>query len=75
MKQLSHKNFSSETMKKIKWATKMYREWWMYRNDGNDCEKIDCNLDEKSTITRESLNFAIPHFISEVKKVNGEPLP
>ena len=27
---LGFKNFSPETMKKVKWATKMYREWRMY---------------------------------------------
>ena len=30
LQQLSHKNFSDDTMKKVKWVTKMYRDWRAY---------------------------------------------
>ena len=75
LEELAHKNFSPETLKKIKWVTKMFHEWRTYRNNQNFDQKIDCDLDEKNTITWESLNIAMPHFITEVKKVNGQPYP
>ena len=36
---------------------------------------IQCDLDEKDTMTLGSLNFAMPRFISEVRKLNGENFP
>ena len=69
---LGHKNFSEETLKKVKWVTKMYREWRSYRNSASGVENVTCDLDGKDTITVESLNFAIPRFITEVRKLNGE---
>ena len=33
--------------------------------------KYACDFDDKSTISQETLNFAIPCFITEVKKLDG----
>ena len=51
----------------------MYREWREHSISQN--ETFMCDLDDKETITLDSLSVAIPHFISEVKKVNGQPYP
>ena len=50
----------------------MYHEWRSYRNSASGVENVTCDLDGKDTITVESLNFAIPRFITEVRKLNGE---
>ena len=71
---LCHKNFSPETMKKVKWVLKMFREWRSYRHS-NGYEYIPCDLDHKSTISEESLIFAMSRFITEVKKVDGSDFP
>ena len=62
-------------MKKVKWATKMYREWRMYRNSHPDLENIPCDLDDKNTIIEQSLTSALSRFITEVKKVDGTEFP
>ena len=69
--QLTHKNFSKETMKKIRWVRKIYNEWHAYRH-ANGFEYITCDIEDPSTITEESLIFAMCSFITEVKKLNGE---
>ena len=74
LEELSHKNFAPDTVKKIKWAVKMYREWRNNRNGGG-IEQIECDLDKKETITSNSLVYALPRFITEVKKVDGGEYP
>ena len=69
--ELSHKNFSPDTMKQIHWVRKMYRNW---RDHRHSCgfDYIACDLEDKATITAESLKFALCRFIMEIKKVNGD---
>ena len=43
--ELSHKNFSVETMKKVRWARKMYREWHVSR-ESLDGGQIPCDLED-----------------------------
>ena len=74
LNELTHKNFATETMKKIRWATKMYCDWREYHHS-QGLEHIDCNLDDRATITATSLNFALCRFIMEVKKVNCTDFP
>ena len=74
LEELSHKNFAPDTVKKMKWAVKMYHEWHNNRNAGG-FEKIECDLDKKETITSNSLLYALPRFITEVKKVDGGEYP
>ena len=71
---LSHKNFSDETMKQVRWVRKMYREWCTYRHS-NGFDKITCDLEDKATITAESLKFTLCRFITEVKRVDGNDFP
>ena len=52
----------------------MYREWHANRHSLG-LEYIVCDLEDKATITAESLKFALCRFITEVKKVNGEEFP
>ena len=72
--ELTDKNFSPETMKKIRWVRKMYREWRSHRHSLG-LEYIECDLEDKDTITCSSLKFALCRFITEVKKVNGDDFP
>ena len=75
LEELGHKNFAPDTMKKVKWAVKMYRDWRNFRNADPGLENIPCDLDEKSTITQNSLTFALSRFITEVKKLDGTDFP
>ena len=72
---LSHKNFSPDTMKKVKWVTKMFREWRGQRNSDPNKEFIQCDLDEKDTISKDGLIFAMSRFITEVRKIDGTEFP
>ena len=71
---LSHKNFSDETMKQVQWVRKMYCEWRTYRHS-NGFDEITCDLEDKATITAESLKFALCRFITEVKRLDGNDFP
>ena len=52
----------------------MYREWRSYRHL-NGLEYIECDLEDKATITAETLKFALVRFVTEVKKLNGDDFP
>ena len=52
----------------------MYREWREYRNS-QGFAFIKCDLEQRATITVESLKYTMCHFITEVKKVNGQDFP
>ena len=71
---LSHKNFSDETMKKVNWVKKMYKDWRIYRHSLG-LEYISCDLENVTSITKESLIFALTQFITKVKKVDGSDFP
>ena len=75
LEDLKYKNFSPDTMKKVKWVTKMYREWRNYRHTLPNMQFIQCDLDDKNTITKDTLIFAMCRFITEVKKVDGSDFP
>ena len=72
---LTKKQFSPDTMKKVYWATKMYHEWRSFRNKSRDLENVDCDLDDIATISKFSLVKGISRFITEVKKIDGSDLP
>ena len=74
MRELSHKNFSAETLKKVRWVQKMYHEWRSYRHSLG-LEYITCDLEDCATITGASLAFALCHYITQVKKVDGSDFP
>ena len=75
LEELSHKKFAPETMKKINWVVKMFKEWRFNRNQSGGCEVITCNLDEKQTITVDSVVYALTRFITEIKKIDGNEYP
>ena len=72
--ELTHKNFSSETMRQIRWVRKMYREW-CHHHHSSGLQRVQCDLEDKATITAASLKFALCCFIMEIKKVNGDDFP
>ena len=72
--ELSHKNFSRNTMKKVRWAVKMYHEWRVHHH-GLGLEFIPCDLYDRSIVTATSLRHALCCFITEIKKVNGDDFP
>ena len=74
LEDLGHKNFSVETMKQVQWVHKMNCEWSSYR-EGLGLERILCDLEDKATITTETLKFALPRFITEIKKLDGLDYP
>ena len=71
---LSHKIFSNETMKQIWWVRKMYHEWRTCCH-AHGFEFIQCDLEDRATITAESLKFALCRFIMENKKISGKEFP
>ena len=75
LEQMSNKIFSEDTMKKVKWVVTMYRAWREYRNGCDDLESVQCDLDNKETITKEALISAVTRFITEVKKIDGSDYP
>ena len=75
IEEFTHKKFSPETNKKIKWVIKMYSEWREYRNSRDDLENVPCDLRDRSTITPDSLIFGVSRFITEVKKLDGSDFP
>ena len=71
LEDLSLKNFAPDTMKKVKWAVDMFRNWRNYcHSHNNSFDFIQCDLDDKSSITH-NLIFALVIFLTEVKKVDG----
>ena len=75
LEELSHKNFAPDTMKKVKWAMKMFKEWCDNRNLLPNLEAITCDLDNKSSIDKGALIFALTRFLSEIKKLDGSHYP
>ena len=75
LEDLSHKNFSPDAMKKVKWAVKMYRDWHNHQNSIVGLDNISCDLDDKSTISQSALTFALSRFITEVEKIDGSDFP
>ena len=75
MLKLSCKNFSEETIKKVTWVQRMYSQWRIYCNAQQSDALIMCDLDDTETITEDNLVYGMSHFITEVRKINGEQFP
>ena len=75
LEELCHKNFAPETLKKVKWAVKLYHEWRRYRCSSSGSGSIECDLDDKTSITKRGLIFALVRFLSEIKKMDGSEYP
>ena len=72
---LTKKKFSYETMKKVRWVLKMYREWRLVRNSSSLLLDIQCDLDDGNSINKESLVSGVCKFLTEVKKLDGSEFP
>ena len=75
LQRLMRKNFASETMKKITWVFNMFQDWRNYRNSLGKFSNIACDLSDITSITEESLKFALCRFLTEVKKLDGSEFP
>ena len=54
---------------------KMYHDWRNYRNSQPHLHNILCNLDDISSITKDTLVFTVGRFLTEVKKLDGSDFP
>ena len=62
-------------MKKITWVFNMFQDWRNYRNLLGNLSYIACDLNDITSITEESLKFALCRFLTEVKKLDGSDFP
>lgn len=53
----------------------MFHDWRNYKKTLSGHEEVVCDLDNKETVSPETLIFALTRFISEVKKVDGNDFP
>ena len=53
----------------------MFREWRSFRNQSSVLQNIECDLDNKDSITSNNLIFSMSWFITEVKKLDGTDFP
>ena len=53
----------------------MYHQWRWYRVNQPNLKGISCDLDNKDTISKSSLNAAMCKFITEIKKLDGSEYP
>ena len=53
----------------------MYREWREHRNTLPNLQTITCDIDEKETLSKDSVSYAVRRFITEVKKLDGNEYP
>ena len=53
----------------------MFYEWQKARNSLADRQHILADLYDVSTSTVENINFALCHFITEIRKVDGTDFP
>ena len=53
----------------------MYHSWHVSRNKQLDLIPITVDLDNPENIDKRTLSFAVCHFITEIKKLNGEEYP
>lgn len=75
MTNLTHKKFSDETTKKIRWVTKMYGEWRLVRNLNPNVRNIVCDMDDISSLTISNVVEGICRFLTEIKKLDGSEFP
>ena len=71
MKKMGQKKFAREMYKKIRWVVNLYHNWRITRNKNPDVVPILVDLDRPETIEKRMLSYAICHFITEIKKLNG----
>ena len=72
---MTKKTFSDESLKKIHWVRRMYSQWRDVRNTSGNQEFISCDLEDLVMINVPDFVFAVCHFITEVKQMNGDDFP
>ena len=70
MTNLTRKKFSSETMKKVNWVTRMYGDWRVYRSNDPSLVDIPCDLDNVQSVNKMDFVRLVCRFLTEVKKLN-----
>ena len=53
----------------------MFREWRSFCNQSSVLQNIQCDLDNKDSITSKNLIFGVSQFITEVKKLDATDFP
>ena len=53
----------------------MFVDWRFHRNYNFSEDPIECDFEYVSTITVDSFNYAMPRFITEVRKLDGSEFP
>ena len=75
LRQLGRKNFSEETIKKVRWVRRMFAEWRDTRNDVPNLDFISCDLEDLVSISVENFVFGMCRFITEIRKIDGTEFP
>ena len=72
LEELTKKQFTLETNKKIKWVVKMFHEWCQAHKSLADRHHVQANLEDPGSLNEDALMYALCRFLTEVKKVDGE---
>ena len=72
MRKMSRKKFSDETMKKVKWVVKMYREWRECRDDDNSI--VDLGIKWKMWIKLHFFKVCVVSLLKS-KRLDGSEFP
>ncbi len=75
MEKMGIKKFAAETDKKIRWVLNMYHDWRIARNKCPNLICIWADLDDISTLEKNTLSYGLCCFITEIKKLSGDDFP
>ena len=53
----------------------MYSEWREEHNRNPDFAMINADINDVSTLTKRNLSYALCHFMTEIKKLDGSDYP
>ena len=76
IEELSKKKFANLLEKKIHWVLRLYQQWWEYWISSFQCDppilRSDLSISKLNTLTKTDLAYSLSHFITEIRKLNGE---
>ncbi len=72
---LTNKQFSDETRKKIRWVQRVYSEWRDKRNARPDSNFISADINDIPSLNKIGLSYTLCRFITEIRRVNGDGYP
>ena len=78
MKELQKETIKKRTFVKIKWAVKVFSDWqtnFLSSSDTFDVRVYESDIDRVDLLEKESFEFSMCKFLSEVRKVNGDEYP